>query len=65
MKKRWKNADEVLEWYESLDGVEKIALHAWLDHDDKRLLRHLARKVFIVRLGIIRAIRLFTTDRLA
>lgn len=63
-KSRWRDVDELVMWYESMSNVERLAVHAWINTGEKNLLRHLAHRVFVIRIGIIRAIELFTTKRL-
>lgn len=42
----WQNEAEVLEWYRSLEGIDKIAVDCWLDRGDTRLLKPLVWRIF-------------------
>jgi hypothetical protein len=65
MKSLWRDEDEVVTWYRRLDNVDKLSVNAWINRGDDRLLRSVARRIFTIRLSVIRAIELFSTDRLA
>lgn len=65
MKSRWRDVNEVIDWYEALDNVERLSVHSWLNTGDTRLLCRIARRVFIIKLSVIRIVRLFSADKLA
>lgn len=62
---RWKDENEVMEWYRTMPTVEQLSVNAWLNRGDKRLLCSVARRIFVVRLSIVRAIEFFTSGKLA
>lgn len=45
-RKQWQNAQAVLEWYNKLSSVDKLAMNAYLNEGDTRLLKHVAPRIF-------------------
>lgn len=66
-KSLWRDVEEVLDWYEHLSTVDRCAVNAYLDSDgaNDKLLRCVARRVFMFRIRIVARIDSFIVKRLA